>query len=391
MDLPPAGQVDRMPKALVIGGTGLVGRAVARRLLADGWTVSVTGRDPAHLPSDVAAAGARFVSVNREDAEALAAAAGDGADLLVDCICYTAAQAELLLPLARQATSTVMISTKAVYVDDAGRHTNSDIPPRFTGPVTEQQPTMAPGSMDYNSREGYGANKVAAEHVLLDSGLPVTVLRPSKIHGQGRGVSYRASGTSSSAPWTGGPSCCWQPVAPVRTTPRRRRTSRRSCRWWPNSPGDGSSTPRIRTHPMGSPSRARSRHWQATSGKRCCSTRPRHVTSASTPGTRCRRSSAHGARQLRARRRTRVDASDAGAPERGYRLGHGRVGHRVHRRGGRLRADLHPDPAGVRRNPTGRALSRHAIAGALKRPPAARAAARFGSASSTVADVRLAA
>ena len=174
-----------MPEALVIGGTGLVGRAVARRLLADGWTVSVTGRDPGHLPSDVAKAGARFVAANRDDAEALAAAAGDGADLLVDCICYTAAQAELLHPLARRATSTVMFSTKAVYVDDAGRHTNSDIPARFTEPVTEQQPTMAPGSMDYNSREGYGANKVAAEHVLLDSGLPVTVLRPSKIHGQG--------------------------------------------------------------------------------------------------------------------------------------------------------------------------------------------------------------
>jgi len=63
-----------MPEALVIGGTGLVGRAVARRLLADGWTVSVTGRDPGHLPSDVAKAGARFVAANRDDAEALAAA-----------------------------------------------------------------------------------------------------------------------------------------------------------------------------------------------------------------------------------------------------------------------------------------------------------------------------
>ena len=35
------------------------------------------------------------------------------------------------------------------------------------------------------SREGYGANKVAAEQVLLDSGCSVTVLRPSKIHGPG--------------------------------------------------------------------------------------------------------------------------------------------------------------------------------------------------------------
>ena len=44
---------------------------------------------------------------------------------------------------------------------------------------------MAPGDGDYTTREGYGANKVAAEQVLLDSGGPVTVLRPSKIHGAG--------------------------------------------------------------------------------------------------------------------------------------------------------------------------------------------------------------
>jgi nucleoside-diphosphate-sugar epimerase len=154
-------------------------------LLPCGWTVTATGRDPNHLPVDLAAAGARFVAADRDDAAALALAAGDGADLLVDCVCYTAHHAELLLPLARQATSTVMISSKAVYVDDAGNHANSDTPPRFAGPVTEQHPTMRPGGMPYDSREGYGANKVAAEHVLLDSGLPVTALRPSKVHGEG--------------------------------------------------------------------------------------------------------------------------------------------------------------------------------------------------------------
>jgi nucleoside-diphosphate-sugar epimerase len=179
------GYVARMPRALIIGGTGLVGRAVTRGLLTEGWTVDITGRDRTHLPSDVAAGGARFVPADRDDAVAMAAAAGDGADLLVDCICFTPAQARLLLPLAREATSTVMISSKAVYVDEAGRHANSDAPPRFTGPVTEQQATMAPDTTDYMTREGYGANKVAAEQVLLDSGLPTTVLRPSLIHGQG--------------------------------------------------------------------------------------------------------------------------------------------------------------------------------------------------------------
>lgn len=174
-----------MPRALIVGGTGMVGRATARRLLAAGWDVCLTGRDSGRLPADIAAAGAEFVAAERHDAGQLLAALGPGADLLVDCICYTAAEAALLLPLVREAGSTVLISSKAVYVDAAGHHTNSPIAPQFDGPIRETQPTMAPGDMDYQTAEGYGANKVAAEQLLLDSGWPVTVLRPSKIHGEG--------------------------------------------------------------------------------------------------------------------------------------------------------------------------------------------------------------
>jgi nucleoside-diphosphate-sugar epimerase len=79
-----------------------------------------------------------------------------------------------------------MISTKAVYVDAAGNHVNSAAAPDFDGPIRESQPTMAPREdIDYRSRDGYGANKVAAERVLLGSGHPVTVLRPSRVHGDG--------------------------------------------------------------------------------------------------------------------------------------------------------------------------------------------------------------
>jgi nucleoside-diphosphate-sugar epimerase len=174
-----------MPHALIVGGTGLIGRATAARLLAAGWHVDLTGRNPANLPADVAAAGGRFVAADRSDADQLRTAFGDGADLVVDCICFTAADAIRILPLLRDAGSTVMISSKAVYVDGAGNHSNSETPPRFDGPILETQPTMAPGDSDYTTREGYGANKVAAEAVFLDSGAPVTVLRPSKIHGAG--------------------------------------------------------------------------------------------------------------------------------------------------------------------------------------------------------------
>lgn len=162
-----------------------MGRAVARRLLAAGWDVDLTGRDPSRLPADVAAAGGRFVAAERHDPAALAGAFGPGADLLVDCICFTAADAELVLPLARDAGSTAMISSKAVYADERGNHSNSDEPPDYGGPVRETQATLEPGGGDHRTREGYGRNKVAAERVLLDSGAPVSVLRPSKIHGEG--------------------------------------------------------------------------------------------------------------------------------------------------------------------------------------------------------------
>jgi len=170
-----------MPRALVLGGTGQVGVAVARRLLAVGWEVDLTGRNPPRLGVE----GARFIRSDRTSDDDLRDAFGDGADLLVDNVCYTAEQARLVLPLASDVGSAVMLSSKAVYVDAAGNHSNSDVPPRFEGPIRETQPTMSPGDMPYDSREGYGANKVAAEQVFLDSGLPITIIRPSKVHGPG--------------------------------------------------------------------------------------------------------------------------------------------------------------------------------------------------------------
>ncbi|MEV4276606.1 NAD-dependent epimerase/dehydratase family protein [Actinoplanes xinjiangensis] len=163
-----------MRHALIIGGTGMIGGAVTRHLLGAGWQVTATGRRPRPVPS-----GAHLLLADHDTLPTGAY------DLVVDCACYTAAHARQVLPLMRDAGSAVMISSKAVYVDADGNHVNSPEPPRFDGPVTEEQPTLPPGDMDYDSAEGYGPNKVAAEQLLLDSGAPVTVLRPSKVHGAG--------------------------------------------------------------------------------------------------------------------------------------------------------------------------------------------------------------
>ncbi|WP_433709315.1 NAD-dependent epimerase/dehydratase family protein [Nocardia sp. CA-084685] len=174
-----------MTRALILGGTGVIGRAIALHLATAGWHVRVTGRNPGNMPSELIAAGVRFVAVDRCDRRRLHAVLGSGLDLLVDCVCYTGGDAHVLVELAHHATSTVLMSSKAVYVDAEGNHANSEIKPRFDGPLHESASVMPPGDLDDNSREGYGANKVAAENVALDSGLRISVLRPSLVHGIG--------------------------------------------------------------------------------------------------------------------------------------------------------------------------------------------------------------
>jgi nucleoside-diphosphate-sugar epimerase len=174
-----------MPRAIVLGGNGQVGAAAALTLAAAGWEVTSSGRTTARFPSALREAGVQFIRSDRYAAGDLRQLLHQGGDAVIDCVGYTAGHARMLLPFRQGIGSLVFISSKAVYVDSHGRHSNSDEPPDFGAPVTEEQPTMTPSNAQYNSREGYGANKVAAENVLLDSGMLVSVLRPSRIHGTG--------------------------------------------------------------------------------------------------------------------------------------------------------------------------------------------------------------
>lgn len=149
--------------------------------------MEITGRNPSKMPQALFEAGASFVSSDRRIASELNEVLGGGANLVVDAACYTEADARLVLPLLKGVDSAVMLSSKAVYVDELGNHVNSVVPPVFSEPIMESNATMQPGNLDYQSREGYGSNKVAAEHALLDSGLPITVVRASKVHGAGAG------------------------------------------------------------------------------------------------------------------------------------------------------------------------------------------------------------
>lgn len=173
-------------RAIILGGTGAIGGATAARFAADGWDVDVTGRDQASMPNELAATGVRFHPIPRSDVNAIERLIGAGAEVLVDLLAYRGADVGALLPALSSVACPVLISGRAVYVDPAGRHLNGDDPPRFPGKISEQTATLqaADDGVDPFTREGYAPSKVAAEQVALNSGLPFTVIRPSKVHGR---------------------------------------------------------------------------------------------------------------------------------------------------------------------------------------------------------------
>ncbi len=170
-----------MKNAMVIGATGQTGRVTVKALAEDGWAVTAAsrgaGRDAA-WPGDV-----RTVRLDREDDAALAEAVGDGVDLVVDMVAFTAAHARQYEALADRIGSAVVLSSGAVYEDEWGRSFDTqeepDGFPRYPVPLPESQRTVAPGDSTYGTR------KIALERGLLALGerLPVTLLRAGAIHG----------------------------------------------------------------------------------------------------------------------------------------------------------------------------------------------------------------
>jgi nucleoside-diphosphate-sugar epimerase len=168
------------PSALIIGGTGQLGRAAARRLAQAGWLVSVASRSGI-TDDELAGYGAALVTLDRNDTAALHAAAR-GKDVVLDVVAFTAGHAAQLAGLAGDVGSLVVISTGAVYKgaeDGAGG---------LPVPVPEDWPTVDSSALNGQSalsgHGAYGANKAAMERLLLSTeGIPVSILRPGTLHG----------------------------------------------------------------------------------------------------------------------------------------------------------------------------------------------------------------
>lgn len=167
--------------ALIVGGTGQIGGAVARNLLAHGWAVRIAHRGGRAIPDSLRQAGATEVLIDREDGAALWRAVGDGADVVIDCVAFGPEHARQLLALGDRVGALAVVSSASVYRDAAGRTLDEAAEtgfPEFDGPIRETQATVPPGPQTYSTR------KVALERVLLDDArVPVTVLRPCAVHG----------------------------------------------------------------------------------------------------------------------------------------------------------------------------------------------------------------
>ena len=168
-----------MPRAVLIGGTGMIGRAAARALAADGWEVVAVSRSGT-LPEGLAELGVEAAAADRADDAQLRAALGSGADVVLDTVAFTREHGEQLNALEGLAGSVVVISSASVYADDEGRALDGEgEPPNLPVPIPETQRTAEPGDDTYSTR------KAELEQTLLAGPLPATLVRACAIHGPG--------------------------------------------------------------------------------------------------------------------------------------------------------------------------------------------------------------
>lgn len=159
-------------KALVIGGTGTLGRGIVPALRRSGFTVSVYARG--RTPNPFEAKSVELFHGDRFDREQFRKTVeGRQWDLVVDLCCFSEEDARSDLRVFPEVERFIFISSTAV----------------FDGPLPEvpADETLSPDpSLDY------GINKRAAETTFLEAqrrkDFPVTILRPSHVWGSGSPV-----------------------------------------------------------------------------------------------------------------------------------------------------------------------------------------------------------
>jgi nucleoside-diphosphate-sugar epimerase len=169
--------------AFIVGGSGQIGQATARRLLAAGWEVTAAQTRPEGVPADLIAAGVTAVALDRKAPGALPAALAGGADALIDTVAFDAGDGRQLLEIEPHVGALVVISSGSVYCDDQGRTLDEAGEtgfPRFPPRIGEDQRTVAPSEATYSTRK-----RALEETLLAGARGPLAILRPCAIHGPG--------------------------------------------------------------------------------------------------------------------------------------------------------------------------------------------------------------
>jgi nucleoside-diphosphate-sugar epimerase len=155
-------------RAFLLGGSGQTGRALVPRLRERGWDVVVASRGERDLPPEV-----EHVRVDRSGDDALRAALGAGADVLVDFAAFEPEHADQLLALQSLVGSLVVISSAAVYFPE-----DESEWPELPVPISERYRTVAPGPTSYTTKK-----RAIEEKLLAQDAIPATLVRAGAIHG----------------------------------------------------------------------------------------------------------------------------------------------------------------------------------------------------------------
>lgn len=157
-----------MKKVIVIGGFGNIGLGVTKKLLEEGYDVTVVtlpmeGENP--VP------GTTWIQADRKDSEGFRAAVSkEKYDYVIDFACFFLEDAKMDYELFRDAEHMIVVSSGAVY----GALKGNEIPIR-----------------EYMRRKpdwGYGITKKQAEDFFMEKfdkeGFPITIFRPTVSYGR---------------------------------------------------------------------------------------------------------------------------------------------------------------------------------------------------------------
>lgn len=159
-----------LESALIIGGTGFVGRHVVAELRANDYAVTTLSRAATNHRPDVE----HHSGDRTDDAVLRAAAAAVAPDLVVDCAAFYPGQV---------ATATQLFGGVYVYVSSGGVYTGHTIPKREgETPLYECTPEQA----DDDSMASYGPRKAAGDRearTAADHGITAMCVRPTMVYG----------------------------------------------------------------------------------------------------------------------------------------------------------------------------------------------------------------